>query len=466
MPNMTRLRWSKGQSEMAIRPSFIRAAVSCFLLGMATIVPAQQDAGTKPETLTLDRALALAQENNLQIKIAAKEVEKAQDQLLALRTNRLPQFDFYFLGSYLLTPVSIEFQKAAFGYVNGTPVPDENTTITTNPKPSATIIAQIKQPLSQLYRINLGIGEQGVDVKLQQEILRSQKQSVTNSVKQTYYSLVQTQSGIEAMQENVTALEELDRTTDQYLAQKAVLSYESLGVKAQLAQAQTQLVILQDNYATQEESLNSLLNRDVRTEFSITAVPDELPEESDISAARTAALQNRTEIRQALLKIDQANYDVRGEKALYIPDVSASFNYFSPFTIEGFPKNIASAGFLVQWDVFDWGYKHHILEQKRRTVDEMRLNLDQTQSQVVVDVDNCYRKLREARANLRVTQLQRDAEKEKLRVVLEEYKQKAALLSTAEQEQATWAQTSAEYSQALAAFWAARANFEKSMGMD
>jgi len=451
---------------MAIRPYFIGAVVCCFLLAMATVVSARQGAATQPETLTLERALALAQENNLQIKIAVKEVEKARDQLLALRTNRLPQFDFYFLGSYLLTPISIEFNQGAFGYVDGTPVPPENKTITTNPKPSATIIAQVKQPLSQLYRINLGIGEQAVSLKLQQEILRSQKQSVTNSVKQTYYSLVQTGSGIEAMQENVTALEELDRTTDQYLAQKAVLSYQSLGVKVQLAQAQAQLVTLQDTFATQEESLNSVLNRDVRTEFNVTAVPDELPEESDISAARTAALQNRTEIRQAMLKIDQANYDARAEKALYIPEVSAAFNYFSPFTIEGFPKNIASAGFLVQWDVFDWGYKRHILEQKRRTVDETRLNLDQTQSQVIVDVDNQYRKLREARANLRVAQLQRDAEKEKLRVVLEEYQQKAALLSTAQQEQATWAQTSAQYSQALAAFWTARANFEKSMGQD
>jgi outer membrane protein len=449
---------------MGILPTCIRVGVFFLLVAIATAAPAQQDAATQPGTLTLERAVALALQDNVQIKIASREVEKAQDQLLAMRTERLPRFDVYFLGSYLLTPISVQFNEGSLGEIDNQPVPSENKQITTNPKPSATFIGQVKQPLSQLYRINLGVGEQAVDVKLQQEILRSQKQSVTNSVKETYYGLVQTQSGIEAAQENVKALEEMDRTTDEYLAQKSVLSYQSLGVKAQLAQAQLQLVTLQDNFATQEESLNSLLNRDVRTEFTVTAVPDELPEETDISAARTAALQNRTEIHQALLKIDQANYDVRVEKSLYIPDVSASFNYFSPFTIQGFPRNIVSAGFLVQWDVFDWGYKRHILEQKRRTVDETHLNLDQTQSQVVVDVDNRYRKLREARANLRVAQLARYAEKEKLRVVLEEYKQKAALLSTAQQEQATWAQTSAQYSQALAAFWTARADFEKAMG--
>jgi outer membrane protein len=450
---------------MAIPRRFIRVSVFSLMLAIAPAVPAQQDAA-QAETLTLDRALALALQDNLQIKIATRELEKAQDQLLALRTERLPEFDTYFLGSYLLTPISIEFNEGSLGEIDNQPVPSENKKITTNPKPSASFFGQVKQPLSQLYRINLAVGEQTVDVKLQKEILRSQKQTVTNSVKQAYYSLVQTQSGVEAAQENVKALEELDRTTDEYLAQKAVLPYQSLSVQAQLAQAQLQLLTLQDTFATQEESLNSLLNRDVRTEFAVTAVPDELPEEADLSAARTAALQNRTEIRQALLKIDQANYDARVEKSMYIPDVSASFNYLSPFTIQGFPKNILTAGFILQWDVFDWGYKHHILEQKRRTVEESRLNLDETQSQVVVDVDNHYRKLREARANLRVTQLARDAEKEKLRVVLEEYKQRAALLSTAQQEQATWAQASAQYSQALAAFWTARADFEKSMGED
>jgi outer membrane protein TolC len=74
--------------------------------------------------------------------------------------------------------------------------------------------------------------------------------------------------------------------------------------------------------------------------------------------------------------------------------------------------------------------------------------------------------LREARASLKVAQLAQDAEKQKLDVVLEQYKQKATLLSNLQTEQANMAQAAAQYQQALANFWTARADFEKAMGTD
>jgi outer membrane protein TolC len=85
---------------------------------------------------------------------------------------------------------------------------------------------------------------------------------------------------------------------------------------------------------------------------------------------------------------------------------------------------------------------------------------------VVIDVDNRFRKLREARASLKVAQLGEDAEKQKLQVVLDEFKQKATLLSNLQTEQANMAQATAQYQQALSTFWTARADFEKSLGED
>jgi outer membrane protein TolC len=81
-------------------------------------------------------------------------------------------------------------------------------------------------------------------------------------------------------------------------------------------------------------------------------------------------------------------------------------------------------------------------------------------------VSNRYRKLREARASLNVAQLAQDAEKQKLDVVLEQYKQKATLLGNLQTEQANMAQAAAQYQQALASFWTARGDFEKAMGTD
>ena len=85
---------------------------------------------------------------------------------------------------------------------------------------------------------------------------------------------------------------------------------------------------------------------------------------------------------------------------------------------------------------------------------------------MAVDLGNRFRKLREARANVKVARLAQEAEKQKLQVVLEQYKQKATLLANALTEQSNMAQANSQYSQAVAAFWTARSDFEKSLGED
>ena len=56
------------------------------------------------------------------------------------------------------------------------------------------------------------------------------------------------------------------------------------------------------------------------------------------------------------------------------------------------------------------------------------------------------------------------AEKERLRVVINQYPLKAALLKDVLQEQAAVADADNQYQQALLAFWIAKADFERALG--
>ena len=427
----------------------------------------QADSASAPaEVLTLEQAISEASQNNRQIKIAYQNVLAANDQILAVRTQRYPQFNVQLTGSGFLTPVTVNFPSGAFGTVGGTPVPNGVAKVTTDPRFSGMSLAQAYQPLSQLWNIHLNLGSLDLNKKLTQEETRQERQQIVVNVKSAYYSLLQTQSALDAAEANLKSLVELDRVTVANVQQQNALQYQSTGVKVQVAQAELQIVTLQDTLATQKENLNNLMGRDIRTDFRIAGVPEALPEESSLQLARETALSQRTEVRQAKIKIDLAVYSRRIEKAQYIPQVGIQYMYFSPFSIQGLPQNINVLGINLKWDIYDWGYKKHILEEKSRGVVQSQLNLTETQSQVVIDLDNNWRKLREARANLKVAQLAQQAESEKLATVLEQYKTGDVLLSTALQEKATMAQADAQYQQALAQFWTARANFEKSLGED
>jgi outer membrane protein len=432
----------------------------------AHAVPGIAAGASSLPTLTLESAIEEAQQNNRQIKISNQNVLYSNDAILAAKTQRYPQFNVQLNASGLLTPITVHVPEGVFGTVDGSPVPAENSTITTDPHFSAMSYITITQPLSQLYNVHLNVELLKAGKQLSQEQLRQQRQQITNSVKEAYYGLLQTQSALDAANENLKALKEVDRTTDEYVKEKSALAYQSAGVKAQVAQAELQVVTLEDTMQTQKENLNDLMGRDIASDYTLAGVPDALPEEQSLDLARQEALANRTEIKQAQIKIDQATFARRLEKANYIPQVGLQYLFFSPFTIEGLPNYINTLGISVKWDVWDWGNKRHLMDEKQRGIEQSNLNLTETQTQVAIDINNRYRKLREARAGLKVAQLGEDAEKQKLDVVMTQYKQDAALLSTLQTEQANMAQAAAQYKQALSNFWSARSEFEKALGED
>ena len=417
------------------------------------------------DSLTLDRAVELALKNNRQVKAAAIEVEKAGDQVAATRTHRLPQFQFNAFGSQLLTRLDFLFPRGAFGVFRGIgPVPGSDTNITTPRRPSLFLYGTVSQPLSQLHKIGLGVHLQQLTRDLDREKMEQARQNVANSVKKIYYGLAQTQSALDATMESIKLYTEIDRVVGESLTEQVVLKADSLDVKANLAKAQYTSVTLRNNMATLREQLNDAMGRDLRVEFRVDAASDSVLFQVDLEPARARALEQRPEVRQARIRIRQAEYDRSLKKAEYIPDVSFNFSYLSPFSISVVPKNIASAGLMVTWDVFDWGRKKHELGMKDKTIDQAKLDLEETQAQILMEVDTRARKLEESRALLKVTQLGMDAAQEKVRVASNRYSEKAALLKDVLQTQTVLADSSYQYQQALAGFWTARADFEKALG--
>ena len=452
-----------------MRSSWILLPLSILNLaaGVFCHEPASRDATREVEitVLTLEQAIQQALDNNRLLKIGSLEVQKAEDAIAANRTRRLPNTSFYVLGSQLLTEVRFEVQRGQFGTFQGIgPVPSEETLITTARRPNAYVVGQVAQPLSQLYKINLGIRQGEFARELAQQKLRGQQQEVISNVKKLYFAALEAESGLEASEEALKLYRELDRLAGQYVAQRVALKSESLDIKARLAKEEYDALVLRHKLATLKEQLNKLLGRDLRTEFALSPVAAPTPLETDLPAAQGRALENSPELREARLKLKQAEQDRRIKKAEYIPDISLSFNYLSPFRIEFVPKNIASVGFQFSWEPFDWGRKKHELGQKDRAIEQARSALQESERQVLGDVNEKFRKLVEARALIRVAEVSRDSARERLRVVKNRYAEQMVLLKETLEAQATVAEANHSYRQAVLAFWMAKAEFEKALG--
>jgi outer membrane protein TolC len=257
---------------------------------------------------------------------------------------------------------------------------------------------------------------------------------------------------------------DLKSETDRNLAEQTALKGDSLAVKAKLSQQRYQLLTLRDSLETQKESLNQLLGRDLNSEFSVEAQPLPADAEIDIAVARREALNQRAEIREARIQSRKAEVEVRRQRAEYIPDFSANVTYLSAPNVSFLPQNVSIAGFVLQWQPFDWGQKRHKIESLKDSVKQTALTEQDAEQLVMVDVKAKFRKLAEARALLDTITLTQEAEREKMRVVTNRYGQKAALLSDILQQEAAVAQADADYQKALAAFWSAKASFDYALG--
>jgi len=417
--------------------------------------------------LTLDEAVQMALSGNRSVAIATLEVENSREDVSLAKIKRLPAWNSYALGSQLLNSLDWTFPKGAFGTFPGIgPVPASDTSVVTPARPSGLVVEQVTQPLSQLYKIHLSVRAQELGVGLTSEKLRAERQSVVASVKQAYCAVLQSESSLEAAESMLKGYQELDRVLLQRVDQEAALKSDSLQVKAQLAQQQYTLVQLRDALQSRKENLNDLLGRDIRTEFRTEAVPAFSPVEMDLTAAQSRALAQRPEIKEAKLTESQATYNRRLAKADYIPDVSVAFNYISPLNVNVVPTNITALGLEFKWQPFDWGRRKHEIQQKQIALEQTHAQLLDTESKVLLDVNNCFRKLQETRSLVQATQVEQAWSREKLHDLTRQFEQRSVLLSDVLQQQAMVAKSNDDYAQALPAFWTAKADFEKSLGED
>jgi len=441
------------------------SAVTCVLFAALCQIPFTKAQTSGGAVLTLEEALQLARSHNRDLKVSGLDVGKQRETLGEAKTHLYPRFDTSVLGAQLLAPLDFTIKKGQLGSFSATgPIPGSNTDLHTPARPIAIASVTATQPLTQLIRIHLFVAEQQLIVDASQLSLSEREQKLIDDVRQSYYQVLQSQIQYESQQSVVKYLEELLQLTDRRFSQHAALEADRLGVKAEVAKATYQLTTIEDALSDRKEVLNHLLGRSLQTEFTVEPVPTTLPEQDDLFAARAIALEHRPEIKLAANRVRQAQLATKSEKTHYIPDVSIQASYFTPANINFLPQNIGAVGALLTWQPWDWGEKRHKVQQAALAEKQAGLSADDSREQILLEVDSNFRRLREARAHLAVTEAIRDAETEKLRNQKEAYSQQSILLSDLLKQQSALADAESQYHQAVLAYWGARADFQKTLG--
>ena len=452
-----------------MKPKHVLLILFVLAIAYPLTVQAQRPPASRREAdaplLKLEDAVSLALSNNRLVKNSALEAQKFDFRVSTARTRRLPQFQFAVLGGELMHSFDFTFPAGAFGTYPGIgPVPGTEAKVHTPARFTTHITSLFAQPITQQYKIGLGIRATEIGREIAREDVRAERQKIAAEVRKAYFELMATQVGVDAAREEVLTLEEAQRVTSQYRLQETVLRADALDVDARLAQSRYDMSVAQNGLATQREHLNELLGRDLDTPFRVSSMPEEDANDVSLEVARTRALENRPEIRQAHLKEKQAEYDRRIAKAEYIPDLSLAVQYLGVNNVQVLPSNVGVAGFLLTWEPFDWGRRHNNVAEKTKTIEQARNGARETEAQVAVEVGMKYRKWQEAALLLKATRTGHEAAEEQFRVTTNKYKETAALIKDVLQAQARTTETEYQYQQALSSYWGTLADLRRAMG--
>jgi outer membrane protein TolC len=263
---------------------------------------------------------------------------------------------------------------------------------------------------------------------------------------------------------------ELDRVTGEYVVQQVALKTDLMDVQTRVAKAEYEVLTLNNTLSSQKEQLNNLLGRDVRTEFNVTdglETAQATMRETDLAEARKRAIEQRPEIREARLRVQQANLDKRAKKSEFIPDVSLTFTHAQTFNYSNFvPHSVSGVGVQVEWEVFDWGRKKNEVAEKNRTIAQAGNTLTETESQVAMEVNARFRTLQESCQLIRIAKLAQTTARANVQIAAYKYRLDAVLLKDVLQAQTSLANADYDYQKALLSFWTAKADFEKAIGED
>ena len=431
----------------------------------SSLVSAQAIYSSTP-VLTVDEAIRLALKHNLQIENADLQVDRAEGALAAIKTARLPRLDLRGGVKEHLSDQSYTFNQGVYGnYPVVGDIPGKDIEIDSHSGTTSFLSANVVQPLSQLYRINLAVEKGEITQEMAEQQLRAVQNTTVKQVKSQYYAILRTQSDLVTSRDSIEFYLELDNLVANYVEQKVALSYESLDVQARLARQQHDVMMQQNLMRTQKEKLNNLLGRELEDAFDVAVLPAAINLVLESNEAIKIAREQRPELREAKLAIEKAQLGYQIKKSEYIPEVNLVLRYSQLYNVELVPEDEAYVGVHAKWEIYDWGRKRKELANETAEITRAKNKLRQLEGRTDIEIHKGYRSLAEAQDLLRVARISQTAAREKLRVIMNLYRLQDTLLKDVLEARTELDSANAEYNRAILGIWNAQAELDKLLGV-
>ncbi len=457
------------------------------------------EAGSQTLVLTLEDALKIALSENVAVKVADKEVERAQYARKGTYASLFPQIDGS--ASYQRTiKKQVMYMDFDMGSLSGMAEGGEEQT--------AAALAALDEPLTRasqssgrgrtagggievgrwntfstgvsaaLPLVNAQLWKSlevaGQDVELAVEKARSSRLSMVTQVKQAFFGVLLAKEALKVYQEVYdNALESFTQTERRYQVQKASeLDYNR--AKSTVQNAIPQVYESANQVALALWQLKAVLGMDLDTEIDVAgALPDWADEMFyDIHRHDDVSLEDNSTMRQLAIQAEELANAVKMQKYASLPSLALTFNYSinamtNDFNFSEYRWSPYSfVGLSLQVPIFAGGRRYHAVKQAIVQQDELRMQREDTGRQLKIAVGRYLSQMETKMKSYQAAQVAEETARKAYGIAAKSYQVGRSTITDLNSAQLALTQAQLAVSQAIYEFVVAKASLEETLGYD
>ncbi|MHB8636026.1 MAG: TolC family protein [Fimbriimonadaceae bacterium] len=355
-----------------------------------------------PVTLTLDDALRLADQNAFAIRIQEAAVEKQRQVVNQTQGSLGP----------IVSAGGVFTRNATASTVNF-----NGQSVTVSPLETGTATASVSLPIDISGNTHRLLNASKANLLAQKETLEANRNDTRHTVKGAYLAVLRAESQVRVAQEAIANETERVRTTQLQFEHGTAAKLDVLTAQTQLSQSKSDLITAQNAVTLAKEALNNALARNIKTPVEVVDLP--LPEAPTGEDALDSLAQAQRPEARALLKTRAAlalirRADEQGQQ----PTLSAAVTYQRNIAAQGFGAQAAQTfGTLtLNFPLYDSGQTRARVKEARQDEQTARLQYEQLELGISLDVRQSFANLSNAKAKLTVANDQVTSAREALRL--------------------------------------------------
>jgi outer membrane protein len=428
--------------------------------------------------LSLADAVASALARNLKISDGMLAIQESEHQRREAYSDFFPSVDLQYLGAGYRYRQSGVVQSFAMSHdsrraaavaldANGNPH-FGSYPYRIDPYRTFTLAATLTQPiytggklLSNYKYARLGVDYSELDLGVR-------RQDLTLEVYQAYFDMIQGQKLLDVANQSIRALESLRNQTVEFYKAGVVPKVDVLATEGQLAQARIQRTQAATDIEKARSALCYLLRYPQESPLEIVEDLKYEPTGYGVPGIYNTAIQNRLEIRQANISVEQALALVKAAQSDLLPSVALQAQG-SRTNDDWNPLDHEAINAWKLQGVFTWAFDTF---RTRETVKEKRVGQARAfvQAQLLVEqimneVKEAYLDMKRAESDIQDNRKAVEFRSENFRINQERYKEQVATYTEVLDAQRQLSQAQGDYYISLVSYRINLAVLERQMGI-